>query len=65
MPPSLAASVPLTATLTEHFPDDGRLVIMNAASPVSARRARLFAPTTRNFDREGIGASNFSGAVVD
>jgi hypothetical protein len=44
--------LPFTATLTVHFPDDGRLVIMNAASPVSARRTRLFAPIARNFDRE-------------
>jgi phenylpropionate dioxygenase-like ring-hydroxylating dioxygenase large terminal subunit len=44
--------LPFTATLTVHFPGNGRLVIMNAASPVSARRTRLFAPITRNFDRE-------------
>src|SRR5580658_1764060 len=44
--------LPFTATLTVHFPDDGRLVIMNAASPVSARLTRLFAPIARNFDRE-------------
>ena len=43
--------LPFTATLTIHFPDDGRLVIMNAASPVSARRTRLFAPIARNFDK--------------
>ncbi len=42
--------LPLTATLTIHFPDAGRLVIMNAASPVSARKTRLFAPIARNFD---------------
>jgi vanillate O-demethylase monooxygenase subunit len=45
------AHLPFTATLTIHFPDDGRLVIMNAASPVSARRTRLFAPIARNFDQ--------------
>lgn len=44
--------LPFTATLTVHFPDDGRLVIMNAASPVSARKTRLFAPIARNFDKE-------------
>ncbi len=44
--------LPFTATLTIHFPDDGRLVIMNAASPVSARMTRLFAPMTRNFDTD-------------
>lgn len=43
--------LPFTATLTIHFPDEGRLVIMNAASPVSARHTRLFAPITRNFDK--------------
>ncbi|WP_042858521.1 aromatic ring-hydroxylating dioxygenase subunit alpha [Dickeya sp. NCPPB 3274] len=42
--------LPFTATLTIHFPDDGRLVIMNAASPVSARKTRLFVPIARNFD---------------
>ncbi len=44
--------LPFTATLTIHFPDDGRLVIMNAASPVSARKTRLFAPIARNFDKD-------------
>ncbi len=43
--------LPFTATLTIHFPDDGRLVIMNAASPMSARKTRLFAPIARNFDK--------------
>jgi phenylpropionate dioxygenase-like ring-hydroxylating dioxygenase large terminal subunit len=43
--------LPFTATLTIHFPDPGRLVIMNAASPVSARQTRLFAPIARNFDK--------------
>lgn len=43
--------LPFTATLTIHFPDQGRLVIMNAASPVSARQTRLFAPIARNFDK--------------
>ncbi len=44
--------LPFTATLTVHFPDDGRLVIMNAAAPVSARVTRLFAPIARNFDTD-------------
>jgi phenylpropionate dioxygenase-like ring-hydroxylating dioxygenase large terminal subunit len=44
--------LPFTATLTIHFPDGGRLVIMNAASPVSARKTRLFAPIARNFDKD-------------
>jgi phenylpropionate dioxygenase-like ring-hydroxylating dioxygenase large terminal subunit len=43
--------LPFTATLTIHFPEDGRLVIMNAASPVSARTTRMFAPIARNFDK--------------
>lgn len=46
------AHLPFTATLTIHFPNDGRLVIMNAASPVSARKTRLFAPIARNFDTQ-------------
>jgi phenylpropionate dioxygenase-like ring-hydroxylating dioxygenase large terminal subunit len=46
------AHLPFTATLTIHFPEGGRLVIMNAASPVSARKTRLFAPIARNFDKE-------------
>ncbi|MBO1360508.1 aromatic ring-hydroxylating dioxygenase subunit alpha [Acetobacter sacchari] len=43
---------PFTATLEIHFPRDGRLVIMNAASPVSARMTRMFAPICRNFDTD-------------
>jgi phenylpropionate dioxygenase-like ring-hydroxylating dioxygenase large terminal subunit len=43
--------LPFTATLTIHFPAGARLVIMNAASPVSARHTRLFAPIARNFDK--------------
>jgi len=44
--------LPFTATITVHFPDDGRLAIMNAASPVSAKVTRLFAPIARNFDTD-------------
>jgi vanillate O-demethylase monooxygenase subunit len=44
--------LPFTATLEIHFPDEARLVIMNAASPVSARVTRLFAPIGRNFDTD-------------
>jgi phenylpropionate dioxygenase-like ring-hydroxylating dioxygenase large terminal subunit len=43
--------LPFTATLTIHFPEAGRLVIMNAASPLSARKTRLFVPIARNFDK--------------
>ena len=44
--------LPFTATLVVHFPDGGRLCIMNAASPVSARATRVFAPIARNFDTD-------------
>lgn len=45
--------LPFTATLTIHFPTEGqRLVIMNAASPVSKHQTRLFAPIARNFDTD-------------
>ncbi|MBL7488280.1 aromatic ring-hydroxylating dioxygenase subunit alpha [Frankia sp. AgB1.9] len=44
------AHLPFTATLVVHFPGEGRLSIMNAASPVSARRTRMFAPIAKNFD---------------
>ncbi|MBD1552274.1 aromatic ring-hydroxylating oxygenase subunit alpha [Pseudomonas typographi] len=44
--------LPFTATLTVHFPENGRLVIMNAASPVSAKVTRMFAPIARNFDKD-------------
>jgi vanillate O-demethylase monooxygenase subunit len=46
------AHLPFTATLVVHFPDEARLVIMNAASPVSAKVTRLFAPMARNFDKD-------------
>jgi len=40
---------PFTAKLTVFFPD-GQLHILNAASPISARKTRLFVPICRNFD---------------
>ena len=44
---------PFTAKLTVFFPERGRLHILNAASPVSARKMRLFnVPICRNFDRD-------------
>ncbi len=46
------AYLPFTATLVVHFPDGGRLCIMNAAAPVSARRTRMYAPIARNFDTD-------------
>ena len=43
---------PFTARLTVHFPGEGRLCILNAASPVSARKTRVFIPLCRNFDKD-------------
>ena len=43
---------PFTAILTVHFPNDGLLHIMNAATPMSARRTRLFVPIARNFGHD-------------
>ncbi|MNM23431.1 Methylxanthine N1-demethylase NdmA [compost metagenome] len=43
---------PFAASLTVHFPEDGKLMILNCASPVSARYTRLFVPISRNFDKD-------------
>ncbi len=43
---------PFTAKLTVTFPEGGLLHIMNAASPVSARKTQLFVPICRNFDKD-------------
>lgn len=43
---------PFTAKLTVFFPNDGQLHILNAASPISARKTRLFVPICRNFDKD-------------
>jgi vanillate O-demethylase monooxygenase subunit len=43
--------LPFTAKLTVTFPN-GLLHILNAASPVSARKTRLFVPICRNFDKD-------------
>jgi len=40
---------PFCALLTIHFPGEDRLCILNAASPVSARKTRLFVPIAKNF----------------
>ncbi|MDN7408006.1 hypothetical protein QZM42_05530 [Burkholderia vietnamiensis] len=40
----------LAVRLTVHFPEGGRIQILNAASPISARLTRLFCPIARNFD---------------
>jgi phenylpropionate dioxygenase-like ring-hydroxylating dioxygenase large terminal subunit len=42
--------LPFTAKLTVFFPNDGQLHILNAASPMSARKTKLFVPICRNFD---------------
>lgn len=44
--------LPFNAKLTVYFPGEDRLCILNAASPISARRTRVFVPICRNFDRE-------------
>jgi phenylpropionate dioxygenase-like ring-hydroxylating dioxygenase large terminal subunit len=44
--------LPFTAKLTVTFPGDGKLHILNAASPISARKTRLFVPLCRNFDKD-------------
>lgn len=46
------AFLPFTAKLTVFFPRGGQLHIMNAASPVSARKTQLFVPICRNFDKD-------------
>lgn len=42
--------LPFTATLTIHLRGGAKQVIMNAASPISARKTRLFAPIVKNYD---------------
>jgi phenylpropionate dioxygenase-like ring-hydroxylating dioxygenase large terminal subunit len=42
--------LPFCAKLTVFFPEGGQLHILNAASPVSARKTKLFVPICRNFD---------------
>lgn len=44
--------LPFSACLTVHLPGDARLVILDSASPVSARKTRLFACLLRNYDLE-------------
>jgi len=44
--------LPFTAKLTVTFPGGGKLNILNIASPVSARKTRLFVPICRNFDKD-------------
>jgi vanillate O-demethylase monooxygenase subunit len=51
--------LPFTAKLTVFFPD-GQLHILNAASPVSARKTKLFVPICRNFDRDAPEAATLA-----
>ena len=44
--------LPFTAKITVYFPGEDRLCILNAASPISARKTRVFVPICRNFDRD-------------
>ncbi len=44
---------PFSARLIVHYPEQKKLWILNAASPVSARQTRLFCPLARNFDKDG------------
>ncbi len=45
------AFLPFTGKLTVFYPN-GQLHILNAASPISARKTRLFVPICRNFDKD-------------
>jgi phenylpropionate dioxygenase-like ring-hydroxylating dioxygenase large terminal subunit len=45
-------TLPFSARLVVHMPDAARLVILNSASPVSARKTRLFPLLMRNYDLE-------------
>jgi vanillate O-demethylase monooxygenase subunit len=42
---------PLAARLIVHFPGGKLLWILNAVSPISARKTRLFCPIVQNFDK--------------
>ncbi|PZO44008.1 MAG: Rieske (2Fe-2S) protein [Shackletoniella antarctica] len=44
--------LPFTAKLTVNFPGEDRLCILNVASPISARKTRIFVPICRNFDKD-------------
>jgi len=43
-------TLPFTARLVVHTPDGAQLIILNSASPVSARQTRLFPVLLRNYD---------------
>jgi phenylpropionate dioxygenase-like ring-hydroxylating dioxygenase large terminal subunit len=44
--------LPFAASWVVHFPDGTRLSMLNAASPISARRTRLFDARVRDFDTD-------------
>lgn len=44
--------VPFAASLVVHFPGGARLSMLNAASPVSTKKTRLFDARCRNFDTD-------------
>ena len=45
-------TLPFSARLTVKFPEEGRLCILNACCPISARKTRVFVPLVRNFDKD-------------
>ncbi len=44
--------LPFTARLVIHFPRQGRMAILNAGSPVSARQTTVFSVVAREFDHD-------------
>lgn len=44
--------VPFTARLVIHFPGKGRMGLLNASCPVSARKSVVFAVVARDFDKD-------------
>jgi phenylpropionate dioxygenase-like ring-hydroxylating dioxygenase large terminal subunit len=44
--------LPFTARLTIDMPNGARMIILDSASPVSARQTRLFPPLMRNYDKD-------------
>ncbi|HVU18956.1 MAG TPA: aromatic ring-hydroxylating dioxygenase subunit alpha [Candidatus Didemnitutus sp.] len=44
--------LPFTAHLVIHFPTGGKLAMLNASCPVSARRTRVFPVVARDFDHD-------------
>ena len=50
-------TLPFSTRLVVHMPDKARLVILNSASPVSARKTRLFPRAAAQLRRLGAGAA--------